>query len=276
MLAEKYLNNSAIWFNAHAFAEHVLCGGKALPWSSPTEFAEVYKKLQGMLDADRLSVPLMGFLDDWISRHPHVLQTMSGKNRVRFAIKRFLTNPQLRSDMSEWMTVCCAMVDAEIVLEIPSNAALISWAHVLANPNARVEPLTELDIDSTSVYLADTVRQLKPAGIAGVVTTLSDADLAAGACVDLYLPLANVAANYHWQFAFRKPVVAATFASHDYFCLGDDACSSNSDLVSLPSDFWRSESEIPVQHNTNWVYSELPAFSEPDVVRANIALLRAQ
>ena len=144
---------------------------------------------------------------------------------------------------------------------------------MLANPHAGVEALTELDIDSVSVYLADTVRQLKPAGIAGIVSTLSDSDIAAGASVDLYLPLANVAANYHWQFAFRKPVVAAKFVSQNYFCLGDDACSSNDELVSLSSDFWRSEVDANVEQS-NWFYAELPAFAEPDVVRANIASLR--
>ncbi|WP_159267592.1 hypothetical protein [Zhongshania aliphaticivorans] len=268
------MNQSAIWFNAHAFAEHVLCGGKALPWNNAIEFAEVYKKLQGILHADRFSVPLMGFLDDWISRNPHVLQTMAGKNRIRFAIKRFLTNETLRSDLAEWMTTCCAMVDAEIVLEIPSNAALISWAHILANPNASIEVLTELDIDSTSVYLADTVRQLKPSGIAGVVSTLSEADINVGAIVEVYQPLINVAENYHWQFAFRKPVVASTFNSQQFYCLGDDKDSENKDLVSLASDFWRNTSSTVKPHAEKWIYAELPGFAEPDVVRENISKLR--
>ena len=276
MIVEKNKTDPAIWLNAHAFAEHVLCGGRALPWANNTEFAEVYKKLQGILEADRISVPLMGFLDSWIDRHPHVLQTMAGKSRVRFAIKRFLTNQDLRADMLEWMTVCCAMVDTEVVLEIPSNAALISWAHARANPTAKIEPLSDLDIDSTSVYLADTVRQLKPSGIAGIVSTLSESDLNAGASVELYKPLANVAENYHWQFAFRKPLVGTQFDSQQYYCLGDDAGSDNTDLVSLSAEFWQESESKTAALDSKWAYAELPGFVEPEVVRTKIAALRQQ
>ncbi len=274
MFAQDKKETAAIWLNAHAFAEHVLCSGRALPWSKPTEFAENYKKLQGILAVERLSIPMMGFLDNWVAGHPHVLQTMTGKKRVRFAIKRLLTNTELRADLLELMTSCCAMVDAEVLLEVPSNASLISWAHGLANPGVTMEPLTELDIDSSSVYLADTVRQLKPAGIAGIVSTLSDADLAAGASAELYQPLANVAENYRWQFAFRKPLVAAHFDSGQWYCLGDGSDSENSDMVSLPTSFWRSKAEVGSALPGTWYYSELPAFAEPEIVRSNIAHLR--
>ena len=274
MLEANKTSPAGIWLNAHAFAEHVLGNGRALPWGDVVEFSEAYKKLQGILQVDRISVPLMGFLDNWLESNPQVLQRISGKNRVRFAIKKLLTDESLRQSMTEWMTACCAVVEADLLLEIPSNTALILWAHTRANPGVDTEPLGELDVDSCSVYLADTVRHLKPAGIAGVVSTVSDADLKAGAREELYRPIANVADNYRWVYAFRKPVASGSFMASGRYCLGDDRCSDDAGLISLPAEFWRTDAESPPQPDVEWIYSELPAFAEPETVRSNIALLR--
>jgi hypothetical protein len=275
MLDNNTVAKHQIWLNAHAFAENILNQGRVLQWHNPIEFAENYKKIQGVVGADRLSVPLMGFLDYWVEHHPHVLQTMAGKNRVRYAIKKLLTNETLRAELSELVGACCAMVGCEILLELPSNSALISWAHGIANPGQEVQGLTDLDIDSTSVYLADTVRQLKASGIAGVVTTLSDVDVAAGAEVEHYQPLINVANNYHWLFAFRRPLntVSHTFNSKSWYCLGDDDCSELANLTSLGVEFWQDASAAATDRS-DWYYAELPAFVEPELVRKKIAELR--
>ncbi len=275
MLESNAMNTHQLWLNAHAFAENVLNQGRVLQWHNPIEFAENYKKIQGIVSADRLSLPLMGFLDYWVDAHPHVLQTMTGKRRVRYAIKKLLTNEDMRQELRELVAACCAMVPCELLIELPSNAALIAWAHGLANPGEEVSGLSDLDIDSTSVYLADTVRQLKAAGIAGVVSTLSDADMAAGATVELYQPLMNVAANYHWQFAFRCPVMATAerFSAGDWHCLGGDMSSQRKDLISLPAAFWSAEASDELG-DAPWYYAELPAFVEPEQVRQKLTQLR--
>tara|TARA_R110001592_G_scaffold306131_1_gene579026 strand:- start:6018 stop:6854 length:837 start_codon:yes stop_codon:yes gene_type:complete len=264
-----------LWLNAHAFAEHVLCAGRNLAWENEIEFAAQYKRLAGIVQADRLSIPLMGFLDNWLLRNSHVLPSMAGKNRVRFAVKRLLTNSALREELTQLVSACCAMVDAEVVLEIPSNTALISWAHLRANPNAHLDPLSDVDIDSTSVYLADTVRQLKHTGIAGIVATVAEQDIAASALLEHYQPLINVAENYRWLFAFRKPIAAINgFSAGKWHCLGDDRASDADDLKSLPADFWREATPHPATQGGMWYYSELPAFVEPEVVRGTIAKLK--
>ncbi len=266
-----------IWLNAHAFGENILNHGRAMGWDNPIEFSENYKRLQGIVGADRLSLPLMGFLDYWIASNRYVLNEMSGKKRVRFAIKKLLTHEALRTELNELVASCCAMAGCELILELPSNSALVAWAHKLANPGEEVQDLSDLDIDSTSVYLADTVRTLKNTGIAGVAATLSAADLANGGAVELYQPLINVAANYRWQFAFRKPVNSGTqhFASEEYYCLGADDCSQREELLSLDESFWQGNDALNAACSSKeWVYAELPAFVEPELVRQRLALIR--
>jgi len=264
-----------LWLNAHAFAEHVLCAGRNLTWDNEIEFAAQYKRLAGIVQADRLSIPLMGFLDNWLLRNSHVLPSMAGKNRVRFAVKRLLTNDSLREELVQLVSACCAMVDGEVMLEIPSNTALISWAHLRANPDAHLDPLNDVDIDSTSVYLADTVRQLKHAGIAGIVATVAEQDIAAGALLEHYQPLINVAENYRWLFAFRKPIAVLNgFNAGKWYCLGDDGASEAKDLQSLPADVWRDLASATETQGGMWYYAELPAFVEPEAVRSTIAKLK--
>ena len=260
-----------LWFNGHAFAEHILSGGQPLLWEKPTEFASQYRSLQGILGAERLSIPLMGFLDSWVQRNPHVLQIMTGKSRVRYAIKKCLTYDALRNDMKELLSAVCSLVDAEIMLELPSNSALITWAHALANPDSTTENLSDIDIDSTSVYLADTVRQLKNVGLAGIVCTVSRPDIEAGADFELYKPIANVAENYRWSFAFRRIFNdSKTFNSGPYSCLGG---VNGTNIATLNADFWSGKiGSIP---EASCLYSELPTFVEPELVRGRIAEMRA-
>lgn len=266
--------NGYLWLNAHAFAEYILCGGRALPWVDATHFADVYKQLQGILAVERLSVPLVGFLDSWVTRNRYVLTTMAGEKHVCVAIKRLLTNSAMREELKDLFSEVCAVVEAEVMLELPSNTSLVSWANRQANPEAAPLVLTDLDIDSTSVYLADTVRELKAAGIGGVVSTIADADIDVGATAGHYQPLSNVAANYHWRFAFRRPIQnrSSAFDADGITVLGPVSTPAQS-VVTLPTEFWQ-QAQSSAGKAAECYYSELPAFAEPDVVRQKIRLLK--
>ncbi|MBN48844.1 MAG: hypothetical protein CMN85_04830 [Spongiibacteraceae bacterium] len=266
---------SKLWLNGHAFAEHVLCDGSPLSWGKPAEFAGQYRSLQGIVTADRLNLPVLGFFDDWILRNPHIVQRMSGKSRLRFALKKFLTDEAMRAELIDFVAAVCAMVEAEIFLELPSNSSLIIWAHSLANPGVNVNEMTDVDIDSTSVYLADTVRQLKATGLDGIVATIAEKDVEAGAEVELYKPLINVAENYRWGFAFRRPGSSEqAFDGGDYCVLGaSNGADSNSTVRMLDPGFWQAPVELTLGRAA-YFYAELPAFVEPEIVRRALTMLR--
>lgn len=274
-LQEFRASKTGLWLNAHAFAEHVLCEGSTLAWSKSTEFADQYRSLQGIVEADRLSLPILGFFNDWIQRNPHILQRMTGKSRLRFALKKFLTDESMRAELTDFVGAVCAMVDAEILLELPSNSSLVSWAHMLANPGSEVATLTDVDIDSTSVYLADTVRQLKSTKLGGLVATVAEKDLEADAEAELYRPLMNVADNYRWAFAFRLlGNAAAAFNNDGYDVLGQLSSESLTQTVyTLPPEFWQKPIAIE-ERKRGFFYAELPAFAEPESVRRALSVLR--
>lgn len=273
-LQEFRASKIGLWLNAHAFAEHVLCEGSPLAWSKTTEFADQYRSLQGIVEADRLSLPILGFFNDWIQRNPHILQRMKGKSRLRFALKKFLTDESMRAELTDFVGAVCAMVDADIFLELPSNSSLVSWAHMLANPGSEVATLTDVDIDSTSVYLADTVRQLKSTRLGGLVATVAEKDLDAGAEAELYRPLINVSDNYRWAYAFRLPCNAtAVFKNDGHDILGKLANDVEPSVYTLSPEFWQNPVAIEGREQ-GFFYAELPAFAEPESVRRALSVLR--
>jgi hypothetical protein len=261
-----------VWLEAEAYGSAVVRNGKPFPWTNPTEFVSSYGQLQSLLKADVAPVHLGRFLHAWLEANPAALTEMSGKNRVRFALKRLLGIDGQRQVIREIVSALCESLSQPVILVLPPNGELINWANNKANGAEPVE-LSEIDIDSVSVYLSDFLRAFSGLDVAGVLVQLPVGTEVSPALLELYSPIINVARHYHWAMGMQ--VAGADISDPDdqlQYVIADSLQARTTGLFQAPS-FW--ESGISKWKTGNFVYAEVPADLQPELVLERLAALRS-
>ena len=265
------VNKPLVWLEAEAYGAEVVRNGKPFPWTNPTEFVSSYGQLQSLLKADVAPVHLGRFLRAWLEASPAALTQMSGKKRVRFAIKRLLGMDAQRQVIREIVGALCDSLSQPVVLVLPPNGDLINWANNRAN-GAEPAELSEIDIDSVSVYLADFLRAFSGLEVAGVLVQLPAGTAINPELLDLYSPVINVARHYHWAMGMQ--VADADVSDPDehlQYVIADSVQDCTTGIVQAPS-FW--ESGMSEWNTPNFVYAEVPADLQPELVLERLANLR--
>jgi hypothetical protein len=265
------VNKPLVWLEAETYGAEVVRNSKPFPWTNPTEFVSSYGQLQSLLKADVAPVHLGRFLGAWLAANPAALTQMSGKKRVRFAIKRLLGMDTQRQVIREIVGALCDSLSQPVVLVLPPNGDMINWANNSANGAEPVE-LTEIDIDSVSVYLADFLRAFSGLEVAGVLVQLPQGTTINPELLDLYSPVINVARHYHWAMGMQ--VAGADVSDPDdllQYVIADTVQSCTTGIVQAPS-FW--ELGVAEWNTPNFVYAEVPADLQPELVLERLAALR--
>lgn len=266
-------NRPLVWLEAEAYGAEVVRNGKPFPWNNPTEFVSSYGQLQSLLKPDVAPVNLDNFLRAWLDANPVALNEMGGKKRVRFAIKRLLGMDGPRTIIREIVSALCQSVSQPIVLVLPRNGELINWANQKAN-GAGPQELTEIDVDSVSVYLADFLRAFSGLDVAGVLVQLPAGTRICPALLELYSPIINVARHYHWAMGMQ--VAESSNMSdpdeHLDYVIADSAQACTTGMAQAPS-FWDTGT-------ANWrapgfVFAQVPAQLQPELVLERLATLRS-
>jgi hypothetical protein len=260
-----------VWLEAEAYGAEVVRNGKPFPWTSPTEFVSSYGQLQSLLKPGVAPVNLGNFLKAWLDANPAALSEMSGKKRVRVAIKRLLGMDGPRAIIREIVSALCESVSQPVVLVLPTNGELINWANQKANA-AEPQNLTDIDIDSVSVYLADFLRAFSGLNVAGVLVQLPEGTDINPELLDLYSPIINVARHYHWAMGMQ--VSAASVSDPDevlQYVIADTLQSCPTGVVHSDA-LWNGEP-------ANWlapgfVYAHVAENMEPELVLARLTALR--
>ena len=258
-----------VWLEAEAYGAEVVRNGKPFPWTNPTEFVSSYGQLQSLLKPGVAPLNLGNFLKAWLDANPVALSEMSGKKRVRVAIKRLLGMDEPRSIIREIVSALCESVSQPVVLVLPTNGELINWANQKAN-NAQAQELTEIDIDSVSVYLADFLRAFSGLNVAGVVVQLPEGTALNPELLDLYSPIINVAKHYHWAFGVQVSNPEEINDSDNVVDLVISNHAAANGQV-LDAGFWEGAEAARPEHG--FYFGEVAAELKPEVVLERLATL---
>lgn len=263
-------NEPLVWLDADEYGSRVINNGKPFPWTNPTEFVSKYTQLQSLLKPGVAPVNLGQFLKTWLDANSGVLSEMSGKNRIRYAIRKLLGMQPPRSVIREIVSALCQSVSQPVVLVFPENGELINWANQRAN-NAPAAEITDIDVDTVSVYLADFMRTFSGLDVAGVLVRLPEGTALNPELLELYSPLVNVAKHYHWAFGVQVNNLTELNDSEEQvaFVIGNHADANGKVLGDIFWDTGDRESS-----GDGFYYSEVPAELEPELVLERLACLR--
>ncbi|WNC74187.1 hypothetical protein RGQ13_09395 [Thalassotalea psychrophila] len=265
------VNKPLVWLEAEEYGAQVVRNGKPFPWTNPTEFVNSYGQLQSLLKPGVAPVNLGNFLTNWLDATPAVLSEMSGKKRVRFAIKKLLGMEAPRSVIRDIVSALCESVSQPLVLVLPENGELINWANQKAN-NAEKSDISDIDVDSVSVYIADFLRAFSGLNISGVVIQLPEGSAVNAELLELYSPIINVAKHYHWAFGVQVASPSEISNTDDVI---DMVLSDHNDANGevLNSDFWTNGSFT--QPDNGFYFAHVDAALQPEIVLERLATLRA-
>ncbi len=265
-------DESLVWLDGMAYGSKVLLNDKPFPWTNVTEFVSSYGQLQSLLKPDVAPLPIADFLAQWLASHSSVLADMSGKKRIRFAIKKLLGMNGPRNMLREMVGSLCDSLSQPVVLVLTPNGDLINWANQMANQAEPVQ-ICELDVDSVSVYLADFLRIFAGLDVAGVLIRLPEGTEVNAELLDLYSPLINVSRHYKWAVGVQvdKPV-----SIDDSDSLLNYVISNRSEANGqvLDADFWSGGSFNKTP--SNFYYAEIDPSLQPELVLERLASLRVQ
>lgn len=262
-----------LWLDGEEFASGVMLAGAPWPWTRASEYINQYEKLGNLLRFDVASFPVAPCLSAWLEENPAALLEMRGKQRIRYALKRLLALEGHRHLARDIVTGLADSMVQPLVVELPDSTELLRWAHFAAN-SVTVDEVSEIDIDTVSVYLADYLRTFSGLDVAGVLVQLPDGSAVNDSLLELYSPLFNVARHYRWAFGIR--VAAPQFIAPANFDLDyiitDSGALSCVQGRSLGSDFWDSGA-LPASAG-DFYFAQVPAGMAPELVLERLARLR--
>ena len=260
-----------LWLEAEDYGAEVMCGGKPFPWTKPTEFLSSYSQLQNLLKPGIAPVNIGNFLAAWLDANPAALAQMGGKNRIRFATKKLLGMDVPRVIIREIVSALCELSPPPVVLVLPPNGELVDWANRQVNITLAQE-LSETDIDSVSVYLADFLRAFSGLNIAGVLVRLPRGQGINPEFLELYSPILNVCKHYRWAVGMevqQPPELRDSNKLLDFLISDVPGASS----CILEEDFWNG-SEAGGVPEGGFYYARLDARMNPERVLERLATLR--
>lgn len=264
------LNKPLLWLDSEAYAAKVMRGQSSFTWTNSTELVTNYSQMQSLLKPGVAPINLMNFFAQWLSENTIALNEMAGKKRIRVAIKRFLGLEQPRKQIREIVSALCATLNEPVVLVLPENGELIKWAHKAAN-GVEVEELTEIDIDSVSVYLADFLRCFSGLDIAGVLVQVPEQTDITPELLELYSPIINVSKHYHWALGMQVSGQCTINDREEIL----DFVINNQDLgcaKALNGDFWDKGEFKPIE--SGFYFSHIDTNLQPEMVLDRLAQLR--
>jgi len=261
-----------VWLDAEGYCSRVLLNDKTIPWTNTAEVVSIFGQIQGLLKADVAPVHLGNFLRAWLAANTIALAEMRGKKQARFAVKRLLGVEALRQLVHETVSSLCGSLSQSVVLVLPPNRELISWVNHETN-GMGFNVITDMDVDSVSVYLADFLRIFSELDVAGVLLQLPEGTAVNPRLLELYSPIINVTRHYKWAFGME---VSAPGEVNDpekqlQYIITDDVQSCSTGLVQTRA-FWDTGTvkwEVP-----HFVYAEVPPGLQPELVLERLASLK--
>lgn len=191
-----------VWLDAEEYGSKVLLQGRPFPWTQSTEFVSTYMQLLKLLNPGVAPLNMGRFFAAWLQGNPGALVEMRGKKRIRYALRKFFGLEQQRELIRAIVSALGQSVSQPLVLVLPPNGELINWANHMAN-NAGPAEISDIDVDTVSVYIADFMRLFSGLNVAAVVAQLPAGTDVTPELLDFYSPIINVAKHYHWAMGIQ-------------------------------------------------------------------------
>ncbi len=255
------------WLDWIDYGQKVILNDRDIPWGDPVALVHFLSQGQSLLKLDVTGLPLANYFDWWLSTHPDIKASMSGKKRVGFALKTFLANGTLRRDLTNLIAIAAAASSTPLILTLPSPRQLLVWAHEIANQLSDIEA-DDLMSDSASVYLADFLREFAEHELAGILLLEADNAALSNEQIDLYRPIANVCNGYQWAIGTRTLGSPGSSQFLD-FMITDANVPCQIVANPLASSFWSGDTSAA----GDFVYGEIPADAVPENVLDALATL---
>lgn len=255
-----------VWIDYAAYAGRLL-GNGAAPWADVAELVSWYRKAQGLLGSDVVTLPVARIAQAWLAANPGLQQALTEKKRATAPLKALLADESLRGHLHETIAgLHDSFAATPLVLACPAPGAFVRAAHAWAHGETGIE-IGEDEIDDGAVYLADFLRAFGDTAISALLLE-EDAVPAAGVLDEFYRPLFNLATHYRWDAGLLLPggPVPEGVDGLGYVVAPADAAGAVRDMPAgyrLTEDFWQ-DGEVPA--GALLLYLEVPETAQPERV----------
>ena len=284
MKVEDYFSQSDTkkWLDILAYANQLFANGRDDLWSNSDTFLSVFSQGQMLLQSDVLHIPLEhlyvgilekgDFVHEWAGKKPtFLLKKLLGLEKPKEFMREILTGIQNSH-----------MASKPVVIVIPSPQCWLEQIQQFINPGQEVS-ISEDDIESAAIYMAEYVRLFSTLGIAAIVIDEKDNHLLPlVAVLPLYQPLINIGKHYQWLIGLKQETSGEELVrviNHvDFILVGNIGFT---ELLSyrenklpigggLNRNFWLAKSATTLK---GLFYGEIPTDAEPENVLSQLKVL---
>lgn len=275
-----------IWLNMLQYANKIFANGSKDLWLSPTNFISVYSQGQELLKSDVLSIPVLDVYENYIQDRQTLIDEWQQEDIGSVIESLFsLEEPkQFIVDVLQGLQNLYTEV-YPLVVEVPSPQRWLNWLNERLNMKG-LAPLNEDDIEFTSMFLADYLRDFSTLNIAAVLIVERDVSIDLNNSLSLYQPILNVVKHFQWSVGIDpgNEVVNVNELNDQikFMLLGNHSISDlhkhwqNGDKVGggLNKSFWLEKEHDKEVFVSGVVYGEIPPNAYPEQVLHKLKMLR--
>lgn len=265
-----------LWLDFTDYAGQLLASG-AIPWLDIADYIAWYRKAQGLLKSDVVTLPVAPLASAWLISYAGLVAEMGKRQRALNPLKALLVDESLRAHLVEGMnSLRLVYPDTPLALVIPSPRYWTALAYKQAfGPNAGIE-VSDDEAESASIYVADFLRAF---GNSGVDVLLIEEDAEAGPLsvtdIECYRTVLNVASHYRWDIGLRLPDASAY-----------ESCVRDVDFIISPlalpdvrsalvfANAFLDNDEAAERSVNRFRFASIPPDARPEIVLERLAALR--
>lgn len=264
-----------VWLDATDYAAALFAGGQ-VPWLDAIALVAWYRKMQGLLNSDVVTIPVWRIAMAWLDAHPELRVSMAARSRAVYPLRTLLADESVRSHIGNiGRALRSSIGDAVLVLALPSPRRAVAAAYHLAFPDGLPVEVGEDETDAAAPYIADFLREFADVSVdALLLEEDARSEPVSPAEVAWYQSVFNVTAHYRWDVGLRVPGERyPSGASGPAFVIGPRPESSAVAGLEVSLDFWDG-AEPPRSPESGFRFAVIPARAQPEFVLERLALLR--
>ncbi|MBZ5790620.1 hypothetical protein K8353_10900 [Burkholderia contaminans] len=265
-----------LWLDHDRYSAQLLAGGSA-PWLDSAACVAWARQAHGLLGPDVLALPLADIAAGWLALDAALKAEMAANTRrAHLPLKTWIASPPLREHAAALASALrAALPEAIFALVLPSPRDWAAQALAITDHAPGVD-VDEDAADAAASSIADFLRVFATTGVDALLLRESRAWGADDAALwlELYQPVANVAAHYGWDWGMQWPAAVDLGGTQGPdFTIAPSRCGPGAAGIAVPDAFWRS-GDLPTPEPHTFDVAEIPAAAHPETVLERLALLR--
>ena len=238
------------------YSTSVIRHGAPIPWADAALLANHFGQVVSLLDPDALWVDIQNLQACYLAGHPGLADAMAERTRTGYPLRVLLGDEGGLAATVEVLETLPKASRRQLVLQLPSPASWLSWAHEVAgNP---VDGVDSDAADRASMYIAEWLGRLGASPVAIVLLDSRRMSSDAPERLAPYTAITNVAAHFDWSVAMWGKT-------------GIEAMPGDPSLGVIPAEYWTGGTVIP---DADLLVAEIPGSAVPEQVLDLLAKLR--